>query len=81
MNIATLLKNAPRGTKLYSPIHGDVIFQKVTDAVTHPIEVLDKYNHEELFAYDGRYLGEYADGECMLFPSKDNRDWSTFKVE
>ena len=20
------------------------------------------------------------EGECVLFPSKDNRDWSTFKI-
>ena len=30
----------------------------------------------------GRYLGEeYPDAECTLFPSKEQRDWSKFKVK
>lgn len=31
-------------------------------------------------AFDSK--GRYSDfkGECVLFPSKENRDWSTFKV-
>ena len=29
---------------------------------------------------NGRFI-EMFDGECTLFPSKDQRDWSKFKVE
>lgn len=36
-------------------------------------------NNYDLFTKDGRLYKAY-DGECMLFPSKYNRDWSTFKV-
>ena len=34
-------------------------------------------NFKEEFLCDGRYR---MNGECMLFPSKENRDWNTFKV-
>jgi hypothetical protein len=32
------------------------------------------------FTKEGRFLIEYEDAECMLFPSRENRDWSTFAV-
>ena len=32
-----------------------------------------------LFLKNGSCYG-FDNGECILFPSKDNRDWSTFKV-
>lgn len=32
------------------------------------------------FNYDGTYF-KLANGECLLFPSKENRDWNKFKVD
>lgn len=73
MNIAEILKDAPRGTKLYSPIFGDVLLNKVSK---FNIEVLDTNNNIQRFIYTGSYN---VNGECMLFPSRENRDWTTFK--
>lgn len=72
MNIAEMLKNVPKGTKLYSPIFGDVILNKVSK---FNIEVLDTANNIQHFIYTGLYD---INGECMLFPSRENRDWNTF---
>lgn len=72
MNIAEKLKNLPKGNVLYSPAFGDVIFKEI---VRNNIVVEDICKIERTFLYDGRF---YADGECMLFPSKENRDWKTF---
>lgn len=72
MNIAELLKDIPKGFKLYSPIFGEVTFLRVCGN----IEVLDKNNVPRIFSSDGTYN---IHGECMLFPSKDNRDWKSFK--
>lgn len=33
MNIAEILKDAPKGTKLYSPLFGEVKLQSVSDAM------------------------------------------------
>ena len=32
------------------------------------------------FTADGKFYCDYKNGECVLFPSKENHDWSTFKV-
>lgn len=73
MNIAEILKNVPKGIKLYSPILGDVTFKDINSLY---IEVLDSSNIVREFLHNGKF---YHHGECMLFPSKDNRDWSTYK--
>lgn len=74
INIAELLRNSPKGTKLYSPIFGDVYLDKIKP---HLAVVVTIRGIKEEFLYDGRYS---IDGECMLFPSKENRDWSTFGI-
>jgi hypothetical protein len=72
MNIAEILKNVPKGTKLYSPVFGDVIFEEVRQDYIR----VRTNNIKREFYSDGRY---YSNGECMLFPSRENRDWNTFK--
>lgn len=73
MNIAKILKNASIGTKLYSPMFGDVFLVLVSgDFISvHP----GNPNCTHGFNKEGKF-SEY--GECMLFPSRENRDWSTF---
>lgn len=82
LNLVEILKDCPEGTKLYSPLYGDVELVSVSrneDAV-YPIEIKKSHNGFDGFAKDGRLYTDYK-GECMLFPSKDQRDWSKFKVE
>lgn len=81
LNIAKILKNAPRGAKLYSPVYGEVTFIEIDLSVVYPIVVRATNGSEVLFTSDGRYLADYVDAECVLFPSKENHDWSTFKGE
>lgn len=79
MNIAEILKDFPKGTKLYSPVYGDVYLLQVIDS---PYSIVVRPGNDNdysvSFAPDGRINANF-NGECMLFPSKDNRDWSTFK--
>lgn len=81
LDLTKILKDCPKGTKLYSIIHGDVTLDYIyiNDCDKYPIIVNIGRDSFESFTKDGRLYKEY-DGECMLFPSKDNRDWSTFKV-
>lgn len=74
MNIAEKLRNLPKGNILYSPALGDVIFKGI---VKNKIVVEDYCSIERTFLYDGRFC---PDGECVLFPSRENRDWSTFNL-
>lgn len=78
MNIAEILKDCPKGTKLYSPIYGEVYLLYI-DNNNYPIRVETCNDSTASFTLDGRLDANY-DGECLLFPSKDNRDWSTFKL-
>lgn len=79
MNIAEILKNCPKGLKLYSSIHGEVKLVCVNEySDRYPIYCKAKNGKEELFTSDGRILLNYPDAECVLFPSKDQRDWSKF---
>ena len=81
MNIAEILKDYPTGTKLYSLLHGEceLVYVDSNPNVTYPITV-EVENARYYFTKDGLWHVEYSDGECILFPSKENRDWSTFKI-
>ena len=82
LNLVEILKDCLKGTKFYSPIYGDVELIRVrkNNDGDYPIEVKASDGSIDNFAKDGRtYIG--FDGECMLFPSKEQRDWSKFKTK
>lgn len=80
LNLVELLKGAPKGTKLYSPICGECELAEVRDVDGDgAIKVQTRAKYTWSFAKNGHFLKER--GECLLFPSRDNRDWSTFKVQ
>ena len=80
LDLTKILKDCPEGTKLYSPIFGDVELVKVhlNQDGNYPIEVKLSDNALDSFTKDGRIFTEY-DGECTLFPSREERNWSKFK--
>ena len=80
LNLVEILKDCPEGTELYTPMFGKVWLIKV-DAKNKvmPICVRLQNKGKRFLTSDGRYSIE-PDGECLLFPSKENRDWSTFNV-
>lgn len=86
LNLAEILKDCPQGTKLYSTIHGEVEFIEIRkNCITnHPI--IYKYKDDDGdYCMDSTTIGGKfvfsSNGECILFPSKNQRDWSKFKVE
>ena len=81
IDLTKILKDCPEGTKLYSPVFGDVEFVKVCqkDSVDFPIEFKLSDNSLDSVTKDGR-LYEKFNGECLLFPSREQRDWSKFKA-
>lgn len=83
LNLVEILKDCQKGTKLYTPISGEVYLNRVyCNNDDYPIGVscdISGNGIELSFAKDGRYYTECEDGECILFPSRDQRDWSKFK--
>lgn len=80
MNIAEILKNTPEGTKLYSTVYGEVTFVKVENDTNQHIILILPNGNETWFSKEGTWSTVYP-GECVLFPSRENRDWSTFKIK
>ena len=83
LNLVEILKDCPKGTKLYSPAFGYVELVNVSQDSNKidPIEIKTiLYGTTECFTVDGRIYAHY-NGECLLFPSKDQRDWSKFNVK
>ncbi len=80
LNLVEILKDCPKETKLYCTLFGDVKFVGVNDDnADYPINIRCPNGGVMGIAFNGRYCA-ILDGECILFPSKENRDWSTFKV-
>lgn len=79
INIVEILKDKPQGTKLYSSACGKCKLEEVDDKSFK----ISFYNSKFGFMTGGEgYLDKngklYDDGECIIFPSKEMRDWSKF---
>ena len=74
-NIAEILKDMPEGTKLWTPISGEVVLLDIGLSDVYPIVVRDSYLMKYSFTENGTYY-EQKGAEMLLFPSKEMRDWS-----
>lgn len=79
LNLVEILKDCPKGTRLYSTIFGEVEFGFIEDHSIYPIVLILNGGYEYLTS-DGKLFNQF-DGECILFPSREERDWSKFKVK
>lgn len=77
INIAEILKDCSKGTKLYSPLFGKVTLEEVNINIPVPIKVIDSLNNYNCFFKTGLYYNR-ANAECLLFPSSEMRDWTKF---
>ena len=77
IDLTKILKNCPVGTKLYSPIYGEIYFEEMRSNGKYPIITITKSIYAATFTKEGFHYAD-EDGECILFPSKEQRDWSKF---
>jgi hypothetical protein len=80
INIAEILKKKPKGTKLWTPIFGNVSLYKAHGLHEESIiEVCTASSGIWPFTKDGKIKSrDEAQAEMTLFPSKDMLDWSKF---
>ena len=90
LDLTKILDGCPVGTKFYSPLFGAVKFRCIYSS-SHSIELkCDRMNRLIAFRSNGKYEmismkcvdsegNYYYSDECLLFPSKDQRDWSKFR--
>ena len=77
IDLTKILKNCPQGTKFYTSTHGEVSFFRIDEVSKYPVAFITSRGGFLSCLPDGRCYEAY-DGECTLFPSKDQRDWSKF---
>lgn len=79
INIAKILKDKPQGTKLYSSACGKCELKEADDKSFKVSFYSSKFGFmnggEGTFDKNGNL---YDDGECVVFPSKEMRNWSKF---
>ena len=76
IDLTKILKDCPKGTKFYSTIFGEVEFSGFYEDEGYAITIKRNFDIAHI-TKDGRYLSSF-NGECTLFPSKDQKDWSKF---
>ena len=80
IDLTKILKDCPNRFKLYTPLMGEVVFIKVSEC-TLPLPVMTLHSSGIYLSFtkEGYYFNfNNKDSECLLFPSKDQRDWSKF---
>lgn len=85
IDLTKILKDCPRGTKFYSKAHGEVEFFCISSDKERPICVIARQKdnntvYYKFFTSKGHLYSAYKDGECLLVPSKDQKDWSKFEA-
>ncbi len=78
MNIAEILKDKPKGTKLYSTPWGKCTLEEI-DTFLPLLPIIVRNCHDGLqkrYTKKGTYYPSLD--ECLLFPSKEMRDWRKF---
>lgn len=77
INLVEILRDCPKGTRLFSPIYGNVKFWKTEEGSVFPICVR---NIKDTIVFslrkDGRIYEDIPESECALLPSNVMRDWS-----
>lgn len=76
IDLTKIFKDCPKGWKFYSNVLGEVEFICIASDI-YKIKVEAANGEINSFTSKGMYRREF-NGECNLFPSKDQRDWSKF---
>ena len=77
LDLTKILEGCPKGTKFYSTTYGMVEFIRLDLSSIYPILVSLTSSGVGCLTKGGRIFSSYY-GECTLFPSKEQRDWSKF---
>ena len=82
LDLTKILDGCPKYTPFYSQVFGTVLFIRIETCLSRKYIVFALYDHG-VFSVDSK--GKYAIGndstelDCIVFPSKDQRDWSKFE--
>ena len=91
IDLTKILKDCPKGWKFYSSVYGEVEFETIKFEQLRPNRLIGPSSRFEEDQHPIKFITEDVEcsvskagehikgkGECTLFPSKDQRDWSKF---
>ena len=79
IDLTKILKNCPRGTTFWSDNYGEVKFLYIDERLDEPIVTKRTDGYTSSYTKEG-WLSIMFPASCLLWPSKDCRDWSKFNV-
>lgn len=86
LDLTKILEGCPKGTEFYSSVYGKLAYSsmyvsssasKISFEVVNSCSIVDGNPVIINYYRDGRLYPN--EGECTIFPSKDQRDWSKFE--
>lgn len=78
LDLTKILEGCPKGIDFYHTVYGTVLFNSIDLDSEYPIRFIVGKNQVNSVTKSGLAISDYK-GECILFPSKDQRDWSKFE--
>ena len=78
LDLTKILEGCPKGIDFYHTVYGTVLFNNIDLDSEYPIRFIVGKNQINSVTKSGLAISDYK-GECILFPSKDQRDWSKFE--
>lgn len=80
IDLTKILDGCPYGTEFYHSGYGKVWFIGINTELEYPIHIkLSSCSYEDVWITSAGTLDKNYNGECLFFPSKDQRDWSKFE--
>ena len=81
INLTKILKYCPKGTEFYHAAYGRVWFRCINLDCSYPIRLsFSEEISDDACVTSKGFIHKNYDGECLLFPSKYQRDWSKFSA-
>ena len=78
LDLTKILEGCPKGIDFYHTVFGTVLFNSIDLDSEYPIRFIVGKNQVNSVTKSGLAISDYK-GECVLLPSKDQRDWSKFE--
>ena len=78
LDLTKILEGCPKGIDFYHTVYGTVLFNSIELDSEYPIRFIVGKNQVNSVTKSGLAISDYK-GECVLLPSKDQRDWSKFE--
>lgn len=79
IDLTKILKNCPEGTEFWSDNYGKVRFKCINTSLESPVTVSRTDGYNAYYTKEGWYSSDFP-ASCLLWPSKDCRDWSKFSA-